>query len=183
VRLRRKYYSAGSTVVAVRTIQNGTDTLVWILSDHLGSTSMTASADGTKNSEIRYSAFGEIRWKDGVTPTNFRYTGQLAQEVIGLDYYVARWYDADLGRFVQADTVIPNAGSAKGFDRYAYVDNNPVLSNDPTGHCGWYNSCGPKHEPISPGPGDGGGGGGGSLAPVTPIATLQLPLLSLVGPL
>ncbi len=33
----------------------------WLLGDHLGSTSMTANADGTFHSEVKYSAFGEIR--------------------------------------------------------------------------------------------------------------------------
>ena len=58
----------------------------------------------------------------------------LAQPAIGLDYYVARWYDPALGRFVQPDSIIPDPEKAKGYDRYTYVENNPVLNNDPTGH-------------------------------------------------
>jgi len=40
-----------------------------------------------------------------------------------------------LGRFAQADTIVPNPVDAKAFDRYAYVYNNPVRYNDPSGHC------------------------------------------------
>jgi RHS repeat-associated protein len=131
----QKYYSAGSTVIAVRTVVNGTDTLQWMVSDQIGSTSVTANADGTWNSEIRYTAFGEIRWKNGVTPTNYRFTGQLdMQTSIGLDYYVARYYDPSITHFIQPDSLIPNAGSAKSFDHYAYALNNPIMFNDPTGH-------------------------------------------------
>jgi hypothetical protein len=51
-----------------------------------------------------------------------------------LYYYGARWYDAALGRFVQADTVVPSMSNPQAWDRYAYVNNNPVLNVDPTGH-------------------------------------------------
>jgi len=43
----QKYYSSGSAQIAMRTIQGESDTLQWLLSDHLGSTSTTANADGT----------------------------------------------------------------------------------------------------------------------------------------
>jgi len=36
-----------------------------------------ADSNGTWNSDIRYTAFGEIRLKTGVTSTGYRYTGQL----------------------------------------------------------------------------------------------------------
>ena len=56
------------------------------------------------------------------------------QGSIGLDYYVARFYDPQLARFAQADNIIPNAGSAISYDHCAYVHNNPIIYNDPTGH-------------------------------------------------
>jgi RHS repeat-associated protein len=131
----QKHYAAGSTIIAVRTVTAEADTLQWMISDQLGSTSTTANADGTWNSDIRYTAFGEIRLKSGVTASGYRYTGQLdMQGSIGLDYYVARFYDPQLARFAQADNIIPDPGKSVSFDRYAYVHNNPILYNDPTGH-------------------------------------------------
>jgi RHS repeat-associated protein len=108
--------------------------LQWLISDNLGSTSVTTNSDGTFNSEIRYTAFGEIRWKNGITPTNYRYTGQLDDSYIKLDWFNSRWYDSQLARFVQPDSIIPSAGSVKSFDHYAYALNNPIRYNDPTGH-------------------------------------------------
>ncbi len=105
-----------------------------VLSDHLGSTSTTANADGTLHSVIQYTAFGEIRSTQGNTPTQYRYTGQLAQAELGLDYYVARFYDPLTGHFTQADTLIPEPGKASAFDRYAYVLYNPIRYSDPSGH-------------------------------------------------
>jgi YD repeat-containing protein len=57
-----KYYMAGSTRIAMRkyTIPQNM-TVEYLLSDHLGSTSLTADADGNKVLEIRYKAWGEVR--------------------------------------------------------------------------------------------------------------------------
>jgi RHS repeat-associated protein len=71
-----------------------------------GSTSLVTDAGGNKVSEMRYEPWGETRYENGVTPTDYRYTGQREEEGIGLYYYGARWYDQDLGRFAQADTVL-----------------------------------------------------------------------------
>ena len=105
-----------------------------VLSDHLGSTSTTANEDGSWNSTIQYTAFGEIRLTKNTTPTKYRYTGQLAQAELGLDYYIARFYDPLTGHFTQADSIIPEPGKAYAFDRYAYSNNNPIIYKDPSGH-------------------------------------------------
>ena len=95
---------------------------------------MVADADGVAISEVRYSAFGEIRYQNGIPTTDYLYTGQRQEAEIGLYYFVARWYDPAIGRFLQADSIVPNPMSAKGFDRYAYSWNNPILYVDPSGH-------------------------------------------------
>ena len=125
----QKSYAFGALTIATR--RDGA--LKWVLGDHLGSTSITANADGSFSSELRYSAFGEIRYSSGTTPTDYRYTNQLSQESTGLYYYVARWYDPELARFIQADTIVPGAGNPAAYDRYAYVVNDPIMMNDPSG--------------------------------------------------
>ena len=111
----------------MRTIQGSQNWLNWILTDNLGSTSVTANADGSFNSEIRYSAFGEIRTgSSGTTPTNYKYTGQLSQPELGLDYYIARWYDPYITQFSQPDTDVPESQGEQAWNRYAYVNNNPL---------------------------------------------------------
>lgn len=42
--------------------------------------------------------------------------------------------DPALGRFAQADTIIPGAGDPQAWDRYAFVNNNPLRYTDPDGH-------------------------------------------------
>ena len=130
-------------MIAVRTVIDGTqDTLKsnsgqapnWLVGDHLGSTSLVTDSAGAVVSEVRYSAFGEMRFLNGETVTDLLYTGQKLEEEIGLYYYGARWYDSALGRFVQADIIVPDAGSSSSYDRYAYVENNPLKYTDPSGH-------------------------------------------------
>lgn len=132
----RKYYLAGTTRMAMRT---GTDAPVYFLQDHLGSTSITTNSSGNFVAEIMYKPWGEVRFVDGTTPTNYTYTGQYSNirddsTDIGLMYYGSRWYDPALSRFAQADSIIPGAGNPQAYDRYAYVFNNPINGTDPTGH-------------------------------------------------
>ena len=111
--------------------KNGT--LYFLLSDHLGSTSLTADASGNVISELRYTAWGEVRYNSGVTPTQYQFTGQYSNVPdFGLLYYGARWYDPALARFAQADSIVP--GGVQGYDRYAYANNAPTRYVDPTGH-------------------------------------------------
>jgi RHS repeat-associated protein len=60
------------------------------------------------------------------------FTGQYADDLTGFDYYVARYYDPVVARFLSADTV---QGNVQGMDPYDYVGGNPETHNDPTGHC------------------------------------------------
>ncbi|MBI9047628.1 MAG: RHS repeat-associated core domain-containing protein [Anaerolineaceae bacterium] len=82
-------------------------------------------------------AFGEVRASSGLTSTGYRYTGQLDQPEVGLQFYEARFYDPQIMHFVQADTIVPDPENPIAWDRYAYAGNNPILYNDPSGHIFW----------------------------------------------
>jgi RHS repeat-associated protein len=55
-------------------------------------------------------------------------------DAVGLMDYGARFYDPALGRFVSADSVVPEPGNPQALNRYAYVLGNPLRYVDPTGH-------------------------------------------------
>ncbi len=133
-----KYYYAGTTRVAMRTGSGtGTSGLNWLLSDHLGSTSITANSSGNKVAELRNKAWGETRYTYGTTPTRRQYTGQINEPGIGLYFFNARWYDAALGRWAQPDSIVPvESQGVQAWDRYAFVNNNPIRFTDPSGHYG-----------------------------------------------
>src|SRR6202022_3726804 len=78
-----------------------------------------------------YGPYGANHYTTGTVPTSIGFTGQRADSVTGLDYYVARYYDPVVGQFLSADSV---EGNARGMDPYAYVGGNPETRIDPTGH-------------------------------------------------
>jgi hypothetical protein len=46
----------------------------------------------------------------------------------------ARFYDPALGRWLSADTLVPEPGNPQAFNRFSYVGGNPLRYIDPTGH-------------------------------------------------
>ena len=90
----------------------------YLHTDHLGSTSLT-----TTNSS-------------GTLLTDFGFNSQRDERGIGLYDYHARFYDPALGRFINADTIVPSPGNPQDLNRYTYVRNSPLNSVDPSGHCG-----------------------------------------------
>jgi len=46
----------------------------------------------------------------------------------------ARYYDPELGRFIQPDTIFADYGNPQSYNRYSYCVNNPLRYTDPTGH-------------------------------------------------
>jgi RHS repeat-associated protein len=132
----RQYYYAGSQRVAMREKAFGQEAVYLLHGDHLGSTTVVSTLSGGFVSSQHYKPWGEVRHAVGELPTDYGFTGQRSEmDGIGLYYYNARWYDPVIGRFVQADPIVPlSSQGVQAFDRYAYVNNNPVKYNDPTGH-------------------------------------------------
>lgn len=129
----RKYYYAGGVRVAMR---SGAQTY-HLLGDHLTSIVITLDSAGNRlnsNTELRYYPYGAARYDTANQQTIHRYTGQRIETSTGLYDYGARWYDPTIGRFLAADTIVPEPGDPQALNRYSYVLNNPVRYTDPTGH-------------------------------------------------
>lgn len=60
--------------------------------------------------------------------------GQISESQLGIYFYNARDYDPYLNRFIQADALIPQPGNSLAWDRYAYVNSNPINFTDPSGN-------------------------------------------------
>ena len=111
-----KHYLFGGQRVAVR--QAGNE-VFYLFGDQLGSASLVVDWQGWKVSEVRYTPWGEVRWGwelDGSGYTDRLFTGQLAQngEYVGRLYdYGARFYSPWLGRFVSADTRVPDGAEPR----------------------------------------------------------------------
>ncbi len=68
------------------------------------------------------------------TDVAYKYTGKERDDSTGLYFYEARYYDAMLGRFISADTIVPDLNNPQALNRYTYTLNNPLRFTDPTGH-------------------------------------------------
>jgi len=106
--------------------------LTYLHGDHLGSASLATNASGAKVSEQRYLPYGGTR--SGSMPTDRQFTGQRWEASLGFYDYVARQFDPALGRFLQADTIVPNPANPQSLNRYSYTLGNPLRYTDPSGH-------------------------------------------------
>jgi RHS repeat-associated protein len=135
--------------------------LAYFYSDHLGSSSALQKPDATM-AYTWYLPFGGYRPGSAHTQTitDRDFTGQHENMELGLLYYNARFYAPTLGRFISADTIIPNPADPQSYNRYSYVRNFPLNRIDPTGHkeCDLEDDCGggaapPPQVPPPPQPG------------------------------
>jgi RHS repeat-associated protein len=111
----------------------------YLLQDHLKSSSTLLTQGGVVNSRNYFFPFGGNRGGTTFSElTTKRFTGQYHEASLpggeGLSYYGARWYDAQLGRFLSADTIVPGPANPQAFNRYSYVLNSPTGLVDPSGH-------------------------------------------------
>jgi RHS repeat-associated protein len=116
--------------------------------DHLNTPRRLTRSNGRPTWQWAYSAFGDEepttaakRFTSPYTvPTtgstnvpeavfNLRYPGQYADKESGLFYNYFRSYDARTGRYSQSDPI----GLRGGFNRFNYVDANPLKYTDPLG--------------------------------------------------
>jgi RHS repeat-associated protein len=101
--------------------------------DHLGSTSVVTNETGVQTEEVAYYPYGSTKERIGEGST-YLFTDQEFDDESGLYYYGARYYNPDLTRFMQPDTVTQDVYNPQNLNRYAYVLNNPLKYTDPTGH-------------------------------------------------
>jgi RHS repeat-associated protein len=130
-----KYYDGGGMQRSGYASGNG---IFYILKDQLGSTSVIVSQAGAVQATDYYYPFGANRGDSAFSElTSKRFTGQYGESGLagneGLNYYGARWYDPQLGRFASPDSLVPRPHDPQSLNRFAYARDNPVNRTDPTG--------------------------------------------------
>ncbi|MEM7334106.1 MAG: RHS repeat-associated core domain-containing protein, partial [Chloroflexota bacterium] len=135
--VKRVTYSFGGQQVAVRVVENGSNTMSYLHTDHLGSSSVSTNGSGAEvaNSRSSFLPFGGERLVSTADLNQRGFTGHYENRDFGLTYMNARFYLPEIGRFATADTLIPNALLSQHYNRYTYTSNNPIIYTDPTGHC------------------------------------------------
>lgn len=107
--------------------------VTYIYTDLQGTPVMESDAQGNITARYDYTPYGiPVQGLSG-SPDGPGYTGHVNDPDTGLVYMQARYYDPDLGRFLSVDPVGPTPNKVFGFNRYNYVNNNPVINVDPDG--------------------------------------------------
>jgi len=101
--------------------------------DHLGSPRLITGNGGAKVSSRDFHPFGdEITTADNEP---MKFTGH-ERDSDKLDYMHARYYGVEWGRFVSVDPyfgIKRHLRTPQGWNRYSYVENNPINARDPDG--------------------------------------------------
>ncbi|MET1176123.1 RHS repeat-associated core domain-containing protein [Paenibacillus amylolyticus] len=103
--------------------------------DLRGSTTLLTDEQNRVTDRYTYGLHGELDQHEGLTQQPFAYNGRdgVMTDVNGLYYMRARYYDPKLKRFLNRDVIRGEIQDGQTFNRYAYVNGNPVSYNDPLG--------------------------------------------------
>ncbi len=132
-------------------VPGGSNNIVYLVKDHLGSTSIAVNAAGEIITSASFDAFGKRRdassWNNVADPylqlqsldtlrniSQNGFTGHKQIDHIGIIHMGGRIYNPQLGRFLQADPVVEDLRDSQTLNRYSYVLNNPLSYSDPTGY-------------------------------------------------
>jgi RHS repeat-associated protein len=142
-------YGAGGLLAEVPGTQTGT--AVYRMTDHLGSLVGTLSSTGSVLSTQDVGPFGEVFAGGSSDP--FVFTGKERDAESGNDFFGARYYSNNIGRWMTPDwaaraEAVPYSdfSDPQSLNLYSYVGNNPVSRADAEGHAmeqgnsnGWWN--------------------------------------------
>jgi RHS repeat-associated protein len=135
------YFGTAKETKGVYRVSGGVGTYSYYHHDHLGSLTAITNAAGSIVEQDSYDAWGKLRTITGgsdsadslTSAALFTYTGQENLAKVALLHYNARTYDPQVGKFMGSDPIAGHPYSTQGWNRYAYTENNPLNSIDPTG--------------------------------------------------
>lgn len=108
-----------------------TDKRYYYVKDHLGSVRMVIDEEGDISSARDYYAYGDILREYVIgNEEKYKFTEKERDSETGLDYFGARYFDSEVGRWTSVD---PLADLYPGWSPYNYTANNPLNAIDPDG--------------------------------------------------
>jgi RHS repeat-associated protein len=140
---------AGEHVAVYSRKSSGTNTFSYLLSDHEAGVSSVTNSSGAQVVGESFDAFGNRRnpttWSGAPSNTDLTtiagvtregYTFQTALGLwMGMNHMNGRVEDSVTGRMLSGDPTVPNLGDSQSYNRFTYVNNNPLTLTDPSGFC------------------------------------------------
>ena len=122
-------------------LSSGTVYTRYFVKDHLGSVPTITDESGNVVERDAYDAWGKHRYPNGSADptdsiTSLTTRGYIDQEElqdVALIHLNGRVYAPYVARFTSADPMTAQPYDAQGWDRYAYVGNDPLNNTDPSG--------------------------------------------------
>lgn len=136
----RNYIPVGNTfVVYERSTATTIPATYYATKDHLGSTAVLTNQNGTLIANEKYSATGinetsAAQQTAASAITRREYTGQEALDNVFLTDLNARVYASSGMMILSPDPTLSDPTSTVGYNRYAYVNYNPLTFIDPSGY-------------------------------------------------
>jgi len=138
----RHYIPGPEDIIGIHTRSGSTPVTRYLLTDHLGSIDTIADSTGAKIVGESFTAYGMPRdpttWSgtpsstaDSITRQGFTFQTVLGH--LGLNHMNGRVQDAITGTFLSPDVLVSDPTNTQSFNRYAYVNNNPMTYTDPSG--------------------------------------------------
>lgn len=152
------FYDSYGNLTRIYHHNNGTKAAYYVATNAQGDVVALYNASGKKVGAYDYDAWGnqrvfvvtqdsnganvhtqinpETQYLNHIVNLNpFRYRGYFYDRDLGLYYLQSRYYDASIGRFINADGYITTGQGVLSHNMYAYCGNNPVMYSDPSGKC------------------------------------------------
>ena len=125
-------YVFDSDLLAVASEGNLTNVAI---TDVHGDTVKLLSEETPIEASYQYDAFGIQKSENTPDIYNpYQYNGKYLDEETDLYYLNARYYNPEIGRFIQEDTYHGNTQNTSTLNLYNYCGSNPVAYEDPSGH-------------------------------------------------
>lgn len=130
-------YLYGNNLLAIVTGSSGGSggTIVYQQRDHL-SPRLYTDVNGNDVGEQGTFPFGES-WYNNSATSSWVFTTYERDAESGNDYALARSYANINGRFLAPDPLEGGVGDPQSWNRYAYVENDPINLSDPSGQGLW----------------------------------------------
>jgi len=125
------FYDASGYPFAVK--YNGD--LCYYITNLQGDVMSIVDAQGEVVAEYEYDPYGNIISQSGplAEANPLRYRGYVYDTESTLYYLQSRYYDPELGRFLNADTYASTGQGILGDNMFVYCNNNPINYTDPSG--------------------------------------------------
>ena len=131
------YFTFDASGAAMAVLYNGTS--YYYVTNIQGDVIAILDTSGTAVVEYAYDAWGNIILTTGSMAGTLgahnplRYRGYVYDKETGFYYLQSRYYNPEVGRFINADALVATGQGLLGNNMFAYCGNNPVRRRDASG--------------------------------------------------